>query len=94
MNLTLDIGGWRLDLLLLLLLLLELLLGAIGIGWLWNRIGSGYGITRGRVHGRSEIRMGKRFSGGDTFGGIKLQQTFQQVNCCRLVSIRRSRIIP
>jgi len=93
MHRALNIVGWWLDLLLLLLLLLELLLGTIGVGLLWNRHGSGHGITGGRVHRRSEIRMGKRFSGGDTFGGIKLQQTFQQVDCCRLVSIRRSRVI-
>lgn len=69
--------GRRLDLWLLLwrLLLRDLLLGAIII--VCRRHGSGGGISGVRVHRRSEIRMGECFGGGDAFGRIKLQETFQ-----------------
>lgn len=90
-HLALNIGiGWWLDLLLLLLLLLRL--GAVGVCWRRHSSGSGHGIASVRVRRGSEIRMGKCFSGGDTLGGVKLQQAFQEVDRCGPISIQRLRV--
>ena len=79
-------------LLLLLLLLLKLLLGAIVVRWGWHRSRGGHGISGVRVHSSSEIRVGQCFGGGDALRGIKLQQAFQEVDRCGMVSIRSSRV--
>ena len=71
---VLDVRGGRLLdlLLLLLLLLLELLLSAIVVCRRRHGSGGRYGISGVRVHGSSEVWMGKRFGGGDALGGVKL----------------------
>ena len=94
MQRVLDVRSGRLLdllLLLLLLLLLELLLGAVVVRWWRHRGRVGHGISGVRVHRSSEIWVGKCFGGGDAFRGVKLQQAFQQVNCCGLISVWRSR---